>query len=204
MNYPSNSVEISSGSSPFYGKVPHLIPRRANTAPPSVRENVESGMDMQGRVNGRRPRSPATKEREAMAKRRARNLQNEAYNMQRIAHAEGRQVRYPILTSPAGEIIGNRGKWQAGVRSIVELTVDRNIREYRKEPTEWKWLLKTIQRELDLQFSFVYLVKREILSSYLSMILANDRYKWHKYYVHTQGGQHQDCPDEAFAKLREF
>ena len=97
--------------------------------------------------------------------------------MQRIAHAEGRQIRYPILTNSEGEIIGNRGKWQAAVRSIVELTVDRSIREYRKEPTEWKWLLKTIQRELDLRFSFVYPVKTEILSSYLSSILTNDRYK---------------------------
>ena len=154
--------------------------------------------------NRRRPRSPATREREAMAKRSARNLQKEAYAMQRIAHAEGRQIRYPILTNPDGEIIGNRGKWQAAVRSIVELTVDRSIREYRKNPQEWKWLLKTIQRELDLRFSFVYPVKPEILSSYLSQILSNDRYKWHKHYVLTLGGQHQDCPDEAFTALRQF
>ena len=139
-----------------------------------------------------------------MAKRRARSLQNEAYEMQRLAHAEGRQLRYPILTNPEGEIIGNRGKWQAAVRSIVELTVNRSIREYKKQPSEWKWLLKTIQRELDLRFTFVYPVKPEILSSYLSMILSNDRYKWHKHYVATSGGQHEDCPDEAFAALRQF
>lgn len=36
------------------------------------------------------------------------------------------------------------------------------------------------------------------------MILSNDRYKWHKHYVHTSGGQHEDCPDEAFAALRQF
>ena len=187
-------------------RLPQLIPRPAHTAPPTVTENEDIGLDMRGQSqrNGRRPRSPAAKEREAMAKRHARNLQKEAYNMQRLAHAEGRQIRYPILTNIDGEIIGNRGKWQAAVRSIVELTVDRSIREYRKEPTEWKWLLKTIQRELDLRFSFIYPVKPEILSSYLSSILANDRYKWHKYYVHTLGGQHKDCPDDAFAKLRDF
>ena len=124
--------------------------------------------------------------------------------MQRIAHAEGRQIRYPILTNPEGEINRNRGKWQAAVRSIVELAVDRSIREYRKEPWEWKWLLRTIQRGLDLQFSFVYPVKPEVLSPYLSLILSNDRYKWHKHYVLTSGGQHEDCPDEAFEKLRRF
>ena len=124
--------------------------------------------------------------------------------MQRIAHAEGRQIRYPILTNPDGDIIGNRGKWQAAVRSIVEVTVDRTIREYRKNPQEWKWLLKTIQRELDLRFSFVYPVKSETLSQYLSMILSNDRYKWHKHYVATSGGQHEDCPDDAFETLSKF
>ncbi|KAG0579156.1 hypothetical protein KC19_4G077300 [Ceratodon purpureus] len=36
------------------------------------------------------------------------------------------------------------------------------------------------------------------------MILSNDRYKWHKHYVATSGGQHEDCPDEAFATLRQF
>ena len=165
---------------------------------------MDPAVSRQVQRNVRRPRSPETKEREAMAKRRARILQNEAYAMQRIAHAEGRQIRYPILTNPDGEIIGNRGKWQAAVRSIVELTVDRSIREYRKNPKEWKWLLNTIQRELDLRFSFIYPVKQEILSSYLSMVLSNDRYKWHKHYVKTKGGQHSDCPNEAFESLRQF
>ncbi|KAG0595406.1 hypothetical protein M758_UG163800 [Ceratodon purpureus] len=36
------------------------------------------------------------------------------------------------------------------------------------------------------------------------MILSNDRYKWHKHYVRTLGGQHEDCPDEAFVALRLF
>ncbi|KAG0571715.1 hypothetical protein KC19_VG036300 [Ceratodon purpureus] len=201
------SFKRRAGSSPFHRRLPQLIPRPAQTAPPSTSEDVGTCMDTRGdgpQKHARRPRSPATKEREAMAKRRARNLQTEAYAMERIAHAEGRQIRYPILTNPEGEIIGNWGKWQAADRSIAEVTVDRKIREYRKEPVAWKWFLKTIQRELDLRFYFVYPVKPEVLSSYLSMILANDRYKWHKYYVKTSGGQHQDCPDDAFAKLREF
>ncbi|KAG0597212.1 hypothetical protein M758_UG321000 [Ceratodon purpureus] len=194
------------GSSPFQRRIPHIASRPAHIAPPSMINHSETSPGGAPYVQRgqRRPRSPATKKREAMAKRRAQNLQNEAYALQRIAHAEGRQIRYPILTNREGEIIGNRGKWQAAVRSIVELTVDRSIREYRKEPGEWKWLLRTIQRELDLWFSFGYPVKPEILSSYLSQILSNDRYKWHKHYIQTEGGQHEDCSDEAFQALRQF
>lgn len=191
--------------SPFLRRTSQAVPRPSHTAPATTAPTIATAAAADQGDNGgwsrRRPRSPATKEREAQAKRRSRILQNESFALQRIAHAEGRQIRYPILTNPEGEIIGNRGRWQAAVRSIVELTVDRSIREYRKEPAEWKWLLKMIQRELDLRFTFV---KKETLSSYLSQILSNDRYKWHKYYVQTSGGQHEDCPDDAFAALSQF
>lgn len=137
-SFPQLGNSQNPGSSPFHRRFLYIAPRPAHTAPPTLRTHVEMSADPVPYVqkNRRRPRSPATKEREAMAKRSARNLQKEAYAMQRIAHAEGRQIRYPILTNPDGEIIGNRGKWQVAVRSIVELTVDRSIREYRKEPQE--------------------------------------------------------------------
>ncbi|KAG0596808.1 hypothetical protein M758_UG286100 [Ceratodon purpureus] len=95
---PGNSQ--NPGASPFHRRIPHIAPRPAHTAPPAVSNHLEMSPDPGPSLpqTRRRPRSPATREREAMAKRSARNLQREAYSMQRIAHAEGRQISDQGLT----------------------------------------------------------------------------------------------------------
>lgn len=83
--------------------------------------------------------------------------------------------------------------------------MDYSIREYTKHPHEWKRALRTIQKEVDDQFSFPNgPIREEILSSYVLDFTTNDRYNWKKYWLETNGGQHEDCPDAAFEMLDKY
>ena len=80
-------------------------------------------------------------------------------------------------------------------RNILEW----NIRKYSEHPTEWKWVLNTLTRDLALLYTYdPYPLSRSYLSKYLSRTLSDDRSEWKKYYFAT-GEQHEDMPDAAFA-----
>ncbi|KAG0595114.1 hypothetical protein M758_UG140600 [Ceratodon purpureus] len=80
--------------SPFIRRAQQTMPCPAQIAPQSTAPLVGAVVNQEGNgVRGQgRPRSPGMKECKAMAKRRASALQNESYAVQRIAHAEGRQI----------------------------------------------------------------------------------------------------------------
>jgi hypothetical protein len=114
------------------------------------------------------------------------------------AHADQRQPKFPIPTNPEGKVIGLKTKWHNSVRSIARNVLRWDIRKYYEHPTEWKWILNTLTRDLDSLYTYTpYPLNRSYLSKYLSQALADDRAEWKKFYVQT-GQQHQDMPDEAF------
>ncbi|KAG0575123.1 hypothetical protein KC19_VG320000 [Ceratodon purpureus] len=113
-------------SSPFHRRIPYIAPRPAHTAPPTVSNHVEISADP-GRCmpqTWRRPRSPTTKEREALAKRSARNLQKEVYSMQRLAHAEGRQI-------------SDQGRRQTPTRTIRSTSISDGLHTPCNDPVKY-------------------------------------------------------------------
>ena len=154
-----------------------------------------------------RPRPiPCQAQQEAAnaARRQSRHQDNIGYGEMRAAHAAGKQARFPIATTPAGDIIGQRTKWHRAVRSIAKRTLDWSIREHKKHPISWKWSLDTIQRELDEMFSFEVPVREDVLTEYVAGFISNDRSKWKKFWVENGHRKHEDCPDEAFAMLDKY
>ena len=154
-----------------------------------------------------RPRhTPASAQRDAAnaARRQSRHLDNVGYGEMRAAHAAGRQARFPIATTPSGDIIGQRTKWHRAVRAIAKRTLDWSIREHKKHPVSWKWSLATIQRELDEMFTFEVPVREDVLTEYVAGFISNDRSKWKKYWTEHNFTKHEDCPDEAFAMLDRY
>ena len=154
-----------------------------------------------------RPRSapcPAQRDTINAARRQERQLDHAAYGEMRAAHAHGRQARFPIPTTPTGDIIGQRTKWHRAVRAIAKRTLDWSIREHKKHPVSWKWSLSTIQRELDEMFSFDVPVREDVLAEYVTGFISNDRSKWKKWWTENNHTQHEDCPDEAFTMLDKY
>lgn len=126
---------------------------------------------------------PCAAQRDASntARRQTRHLHQIGYTEMRAAHAAGRQGKFPIPTTPSGEIIGQRTKWHRAVRAIAKRTLDWSIREHKKHPVSWKWSLDTIQRELDEMFSFDVPVRQDVLEEYVAGFISNVRSKWKKF-----------------------
>ncbi|KAG0574306.1 hypothetical protein KC19_VG252700 [Ceratodon purpureus] len=154
-----------------------------------------------------RPRNatcPSQRDTINAAQRQQRQLDHAAYGEMRAAHAHGRQARFPIATTPTGDIIGQQTKWHRVVRAIAKRTLDWSIREHKKHPVSWKWSLSTIQRELDKMFTFEVPVREEVLAKYVAGFISNDRSKWKKWWAENNYTQHEDCPDEAFTMLDKY
>ena len=158
-------------------------------------------------VTAQRPRhAPCAAQREAAnaARRQSQQLDSIGYGEMRAAHAAGRQARFPIATTPSGEILGQRTKWHRAVQAIARRTLDWSIREHKKHPLSWKWSLATIQRELDEMFTFDVPVREDVLTEYVAGFISNDRSKWKKFWTEHNHQKHEDCPDEAFAMLHRY
>jgi hypothetical protein len=78
------------------------------------------------------------------------------------------------------------------------------IREYSRNHHQWKWVLKTIQKELDEMFIFTHPVREDYLVEYIQDFLTNDRYRWKQHWLESNGGQHESCPDAALCILEPY
>jgi hypothetical protein len=147
----------------------------------------------------------AKMQRQNDLRKESRQSESVAYRTLRDAHSKGLSAKFPLPTTPQGNIIGSKTKWHAAVRSAAERTLDYSlIREYSRNHHQWKWVLKTIQKELDEMFTFTYPVRTDYLAKYIQDFLTNDRYRWKQHWLESNGGQHESCPDAAFVILEPY
>ena len=123
-----------------------------------------------------------------------------------LAHAQGLPMPpRTVVTSIAGDIMGQRTRWHRAVREVAKRTIDYSVREHKKFPREWKWMIDTIQKELDGMFNFEPVpVRRDVLEKYVAGFIGNDRAKWKAYWTENEHAQHPECPDAAFAMLDKY
>ena len=80
--------------------------------------------------------------------------------------------------------------------------------EYSRNTHQWKWVLKTIQKEFDEMFTFTHPVRDDYLSKYLQDVLTNDPYHWRQHWLESHGGHdscpNDSCPDVAFIVLEPY
>lgn len=143
-------------------------------------------------------------ERQQQSRKETLETEALAYEELHDAYAKGVHVRYPLPISPSAEILGQHTKWYATVRAACDRFIDYSICEYRKHSYAWKYLLKNITTELEKQFDATHPVRDGFLASYVSGLITNDRHNWKKHWVKTSGGQHEECPDRAFAVLDKY
>ncbi|KAG0595889.1 hypothetical protein M758_UG207100 [Ceratodon purpureus] len=196
---PSMSTPMSAAGRSCHSEP---VPSSSLTSPP--RPDLPACTTVAIASNSRQVPCAAQREAANATRRQHRQFEQVGYGEMRAAHAAGRPGRFPIPTTPSGEIIGQRTKWHRAVLAIAKRTLDWSIREHKKHPVSWKWSLDTFQRELDDMFSFTVPVRVDVLEEYVAGFISNDRIKWKKYWIESTRGKDKDCLDKAFAVLDKY
>lgn len=142
--------------------------------------------------------------RPSLSRKECRQSKAKAYQAIRDAHAQGIKAKYLITTSPDGEILSGKLKWCAAVRTSAFRTLDFKIREYKKHSHHWNWAIERIEKEVDDHFAYTHPLRKGSIQEYVRDHVIKDRHKFKKHWVATNGEQHPDCPDEAFAVLDKY
>lgn len=69
----------------------------------------------------------AKMQRQNELKKESRQAESVAYCSLRDAHSKGLSAKFPLATTPHGDIIGSKTKWHAVVRSAAERTLDYSM-----------------------------------------------------------------------------